>query len=105
MSDNGKTRRPPHLLRRAICTCETCGSTSRSLIEATECCLGSRKQRTILSVGEPCSATSDTGVAASRTQTVQHQLSLTGSGHFCRLGCCDFSEKYAKHECKREQVS
>ena len=36
---------------------------------------------------------------------VQHQLSLKGSGDFCRLGCCDFSDIYAKHTCKREQRS
>ena len=36
---------------------------------------------------------------------VQHQLSLRGSGDFCRLGCCDFSDIYAKHECKKEQRS
>ena len=36
---------------------------------------------------------------------VQHQLSLKGSGDFCRLGCCDFSEKFAKHTCTNKKVS
>ena len=42
---------------------------------------------------------------AGADDTKQHQLSLTGSGDFCRLGCCDFSEKFAKHTCKKEQRS
>ena len=41
----------------------------------------------------------------SQVRNVQHQLSLTGSGNFCRLGCCDFSDKFAKHECRRTERS
>lgn len=37
-----------------------------------------------------------------QTQSVQHQLSLTGSGDFCRRGCCDFSQKFIKTTCNRE---
>jgi hypothetical protein len=88
-----------------ICSCKTCGSTSRSLMKATECCLGLRKQRTILSVGKPCSDPRDINVPARVTQTVQHQLSLKGSGDFCRLGCCNFAEIYAKNRCNREKRS
>ena len=40
-----------------------------------------------------------------QVRNVQHQLSLTGSGNFCRLGCCDFSDKFAKHECRRTERS
>jgi hypothetical protein len=40
-----------------------------------------------------------------QVRNVQHQLSLRGSGDFCRLGCCDFSDIFAKHECKKEQRS
>jgi hypothetical protein len=43
--------------------------------------------------------------AEQKEHTIQHQLSLTGSGDFCRLGCCDFSQKYAKHTCKKEERS
>ena len=38
-----------------------------------------------------------------QVRTVQHQLSLTGSGEFCRLGCCDFSQKFAKHTCRKAE--
>jgi hypothetical protein len=103
MSDTNSQGNPPVSHRkRAICICKTCGSTSRSLLKATECCLGLRKQRTILSVGKPCSDPRDINIPARVTQTVQHQLSLTGSGDFCRRGCCDFSQKFAKTSCNRE---
>ena len=102
MSDRINQGNPPVTYRkRAICSCKKCGNTFRSLIKATECCLGLKDLRTILSVGKPCSDARHTGVPASITQTVQHQLSLTGSGHFCRLGCCDFSQKFDKHRCNR----
>jgi len=107
MSGRKSAPQPPFLkvASRSLCVCKTCGSQFKSLMAATECCLGSNKHRTILSGGEPCSATNDTSVVASRTETVQHQLSLTGSGDFCRRGCCDFSLKFTKTSCNREQVS
>jgi|SaaInlStandDraft_1057018.scaffolds.fasta_scaffold32271_1 hypothetical protein len=105
MSDRKRPGSPPQLLSRAICKCKTCGSTSRSLMKATECCLGLRKQRTILSVGKPCSDPRDIHIPARVTETVQHQLSLNGSGDFCRLGCCNFAEIYAKNRCNREKRS
>ena len=40
-----------------------------------------------------------------QVSTVQYQLSLKGSGDFCRLGCCDFSQKWDKHTCKRTERS
>jgi hypothetical protein len=90
-------------LRRglAVSTCRYCAQRYKSLMQATSCCLGKRRR-----------AARDIHVPASRPQKeiqsnsgVQHQLSLNGSGDFCRLGCCDFSQKFAKHSCKREQRS
>ena len=49
--------------------------------------------------------TPDSILKTGETRIVQHQLGLLGSGDFCRLGCCDFSQKYAKHTCKKEQRS
>ena len=49
-----------------------------------------------------CNATPN---PVNRVKSVQHQLGLFGSGDYCRLGCCDFSEKFAKHECKNEKRS
>ena len=86
---------------RQICRCRKCGNTYRSLMKATACCLGRQTPVAILTTGRPSSEARDPAVPASRAQTVQHQLSLTGSGHFCRLGCCDFSQKYEKHRCIR----
>ena len=72
-------------------TCRVCN------VDRTRLCpneLASRRQKlspAILKTGE--------------TRIIQHQLSLFGSGDFCRLGCCDFSDKFAKHECTNEKVS
>jgi hypothetical protein len=49
-----------------------------------------------------CNATDN---LENNVRIVQYQLSLTGSGDFCRLGCCDFSDKFAKHTCTNEKVS
>jgi len=92
-------------LRRglAVSTCSYCNKQYLKLILATSCCLGERRR-----------AARDARISASSPQPiqedlkeegVQHQLSLTGSGDFCRLGCCDFSQKYAKTSCKKEQRS
>ena len=47
-----------------------------------------------------CNATDN---PENQVRNVQHQLSLTGSGNFCRLGCCDFSIKFAKHTCRKAE--
>jgi len=105
MSDKNKPGAPPifSVPSRSLCICKKCGKQFRSLMNATNCCLGLNTQRTIVSLGEPCSDARDNSVPASITETVQHQLSLKGSGDFCRLGCCDFSQKFEKNRCNREK--
>lgn len=36
-----------------------------------------------------------------KDNTRQHQLGLEGSGDYCARGCCDFSDRFAKHVCTR----
>ena len=107
MSDKNKPGAPPILSvpSRSLCICRKCAKRFAKLMDATTCCIGLKTQRTILSVGEPRSDARGTGVPASITETIQHQLSLTGSGDFCRLGCCDFSQEFVKNRCNREKRS